>query len=122
MKRRDVIEKIRAEADELFKLKEKTEVNCEGDVRCMVEKALAIAELGRRRDKILYELAFNYTGPVSIEEKDVIEEIVRAFQVFGVTEEKWIKAVADASRYRRRLDGLVARRVGEINNEGGGFV
>lgn len=114
-RRKDVVEQIEERIKELIDLLmlDRT-LQCSPDrsdyTKCILRKALVHVELRKRTDKLLYQLAFEFVTTESIDEKEMIEQIVNSLIEVGITNEvRWQKMVNDALRYANKISGIDVR-------------
>jgi len=114
-RRKDVVEQIEERIKELVDLLmlDRT-IQCDPSksdyARCVLRRAMIHVELRKRTDKLLYQLAFGFVTSESIEEKEMIEQIVNSLIEVGVVNEvRWQKMVNDALRYMNRISGIDVR-------------
>jgi hypothetical protein len=131
-RRRDVVEQIEERIKELIDLLmlDRT-IQCDPSkndyARCVLRRAMVHVELRKRTDKLLYQLAFGFVTTESIEEKEMIEQIVNSLIEVGITNEvRWQKMVNDALRYANKISGIdvrerirrIAENIDEVFEEG----
>jgi len=118
---KDVMKEVEREVQSLMRLMEAAKVECDSDdVECMLRRAVVYVNLKRRLDKLIYQLAFVYVATDDVVEKEAVEKMVEAVAKTGfITEQRWVKAVSDAFRYRNKIDGVEPRRrVRKMSEEG----
>ena len=114
-RRKDVVEQIEERIKELIDLLmlDRT-IQCDPSkndyARCVLRRAMVHVELRKRTDKLLYQLAFGFVTSESIDEKEMIEQIVNSLIEIGVVNEvRWQKMVNDALRYMNKINGIDVR-------------
>jgi hypothetical protein len=114
-RRKDVVEQIEERIKELIDLLmlDRT-IQCDPSkndyAKCVLRRAMIHVELRKRTDKLLYQLAFGFVTTESIDEKEMIEQIVNSLIEVGITNEvRWQKMVNDALRYASKISGIDVR-------------
>ena len=106
----EIVKKIEREVKKVVELMElDRNVKCDpgqpGYTECILRKALIHVNLRKLIDRLLYQLAFEYVTGDSLEEKDMIEQVVEHLSQLGyVSENRWMQAINNALRYKERIN------------------
>jgi len=106
----EIVKKIEREVKKVVELMElDRNVKCNFSqpsyTECILRKALIHVNLRKLIDRLLYQLAFEYVTGDSLEEKDMIEQVVEHLSQLGyVSETRWMQAINNALRYKERIN------------------
>jgi hypothetical protein len=93
------IEEVTKVVEEFLKIRE---IECGGDVKCLMRKLVIVKEFYRVIDSLLHGMAFAYIQDISrIEIEKLVEKLIEA----GIIKpHDWERAVAHEIAYIRRLN------------------